>query len=282
MGWTPKTLRTNQIVGRATLYYKTAASTDWERLQEAYELKIENHLAALTLASNVENVVFDGGIQIEQAAARYNKSYKAMKTRPQTISEWRWRTRFERGQYSNVFVKESSLPNQDPTKPALTFIEVHFDVDALPSGSDVSNVLSSPSAQATEAPPTERPFAFLVQKPATDEAEEEEEDLDLEEEEEDGQASKLPLVQLSDNDEKPSLTSIRLVFMRPKALKGIKQWSWPAAVRFLQGYPSCDKPDTLILETWKNILAYTLDGFARSGVNHSGMVAEGDGYRIPP
>ncbi|KAL8904822.1 MAG: hypothetical protein Q9207_003016 [Kuettlingeria erythrocarpa] len=148
-------------------------------------------------------------------------------------------------------------PNEDPTKPPLAFIEVRFDVDALLSGSDVSNVLSNPPAQATQAPLAERPFAFLVQNPETDEAEGQEEDLELEEEVEDGRASRLPLVQLSENVEEPGLTSIRLNFMRPKALK-----------------------DTLQLKTWQKILTYTLDGFVRSVANHSGMVAEGDGYRI--
>ncbi|KAL8937820.1 MAG: hypothetical protein Q9216_004233 [Gyalolechia sp. 2 TL-2023] len=311
MSFPRQTLRTSQLVKSAALYYKTNDLTDWVRLKEAYPREVlgkGGHKPILTEPSNVENIVFDGGIQIEQAAEKYDMSYKATSKRAMEKAESRWRIRFEYEQYTNVFVREYARPHAQPGKPPIAFIEVVFDIVTSPSGTDITASLPQAPNEAFEAPKTdnkeketkvemntdmdmgmdqgkgkgkEKEDEAENQAPSITRTAEDEEQDDFEWEEAEVQpARELPLAYISE-DKELGLTSLRLVFARPKASSGSKQWSWPATVRSLQGYRSYDKPDSLIKSTWQSILAGTLHQFAAGGLNNSGLIPEDDGFRIP-
>lgn len=292
--------RTSQPVNSATLYYRTNASNDWIRLDEAYQPTLQGkkfrnlkEQPEFTEPTNVEKIVFDSGIQIEQAAEKYKRTHKSVKIKEMEKPESRWRIRFEYGQYTNVFVKEYLRPHSDPKKPAITFIEIIFDVLAPPASTDAtihlpqvpmevverSKEVAIAAADVNVVPETEEVTSF---EGASADQERFDFDWDAEAVTAAMRPSRdLPLAHIFENCEERGLTSIRLVFQRSKAGSGPRQWSWPATVQFLQGYKEYEKPDTLVQASWKSILAGSVDEFVSSGANHSSMYAEGDGFRIP-
>ncbi|KAL8924791.1 MAG: hypothetical protein Q9208_003881 [Pyrenodesmia sp. 3 TL-2023] len=103
--------RTSQLVKQVTLYYKTASRTDWTGLNEAFRIDykgINENIRQLTRTANTENMLLDGGVQIEQAAEKYNHFYKTAGDAYMTKPEIRWRVRFEPGQYTSVLVTRTS------------------------------------------------------------------------------------------------------------------------------------------------------------------------------
>ncbi|KAL8644783.1 MAG: hypothetical protein Q9210_007076 [Variospora velana] len=256
--------RTSQAVRSATMYYQTLSSAKWIRLTEAYHRDYQGNnerviegTDELTEPPNVENVLFNGGIQIEQAAAKYNKFFT---NRHQN----RWRIRFEDDQYGSVLVKEEPRPHADSKAPDLIFIEVVFDILAAPTPNDVSVAPVAPKPKKVSG----------HDSPAKRNAEVEAGNEDIAVElGQDTPADELPLARLLDNAEE-QITKIRLVFLRPKGKKGNQQWSWPATARFLQGHSSYQKPPSLTLDTWNLILNGSLQQFMSSGLGLPGTTAE--------
>ncbi|KAL8652484.1 MAG: hypothetical protein Q9210_002664, partial [Variospora velana] len=280
-------IRTSQLVETATLYYRQKFTTDWTRLDEAYHVSYQGinvHVRQLSEMSNVENVLFNGSIQIEQAAEKYNQYYKSAGPAFMTKPENRWRIQFQRDQYTNVLIKEGLMSYGDPLEPPVASIEVIFDVVSAPAGSDVSVPL--PKVAASPAVPDNHSTCVSDTKDAVEvfiDAH-----VDLREskhraEKTLGERSKpvcamsntspkaLPLAALFELD----VTKIRIVFARPKATKPRLQWSWPAGVRFLQSYQSyqsCDKPETVSKAIWDNLVAGSLQSFVTSGVDNAGLM----------
>lgn len=59
-------------------------------------------------------------------------------------------------------------------------------------------------------------------------------------------------------------------------MKSRRQWPWPAFVRFLQGYQSCDKPETVSKAIWEDLVAGSLQNYFTSRVDNAGLMNDGE------